>query len=120
MRERDEKMMTKNYKYTVLRVRFLDGYLLQGTFYAQESVTTLFDFVGQHLQKDWIPYDLIAPCGQKLENKHISFHDCGLVPSALLTFNWDAAVLADVEAAEGHKIENALKPELISSAETLN
>ncbi|KAM5193104.1 UBX domain-containing protein 6 [Mantella aurantiaca] len=120
MRERDEKIIIKKYKYTVLRVRFPDGYLLQGTFYAQEWLSTLFDFVCQHLQNNWLPYDLSGPCGMKLENKQITFHDCGLVPSALLTFSWDAAVLADVEAAEGHKTESALKQELISSADTLN
>ncbi|XP_077331899.1 UBX domain-containing protein 6 isoform X2 [Lithobates pipiens] len=31
MREREEKIIIKKYKYTVLRVRFPDGYLLQGS-----------------------------------------------------------------------------------------
>ncbi|XP_073450896.1 UBX domain-containing protein 6 isoform X1 [Aquarana catesbeiana] len=120
MREREEKIIIKKYKYTVLRVRFPDGYLLQGTFYAQEWLSSLFDFVCQHLQKNWLPYDLLGPCGQKLENKQVTFYDCDLVPSALLTFSWDPEVLADVEAAEGHKTESFLKQELVSSAETLH
>lgn len=120
MREREEKMIIKKYKYTVLRVRFPDGYLLQGTFFAQEWLSSLFEFVCQHLQKNWLPYDLLGPCGQKLEDKQVTFYDCGLVPSALLTFKWDPEVLADVEAAEGHKVERFLKQELVFSAETLN
>ncbi|XP_018417704.1 PREDICTED: UBX domain-containing protein 6-like [Nanorana parkeri] len=120
MRGREEKLKMKKYKYTVLRVRFPDGYLLQGTFHAQEWLSTLFDFVCQHLQNNWLPYDLLGPCGQKLENKQITFLDCGLVPSALLTFCWDVDVLADVEATTGHKAKSALKEELISIAEILD
>ncbi|XP_075060838.1 UBX domain-containing protein 6 [Mixophyes fleayi] len=119
MREREEQREVKKYKYTVLRIRFPDGYLLQGIFYTWEKLSVLFDFVHQQLQNDWLPYELIAPCGQKLENEQVAFSDCGLVPSALLTFRWDAAILADVEAAEGHKAESGLKQELLSHAESL-
>ncbi|XP_072261167.1 UBX domain-containing protein 6 isoform X2 [Pyxicephalus adspersus] len=120
MREREEKLKMKKYNYTVLRIRFPDGYLLQGTFYAQECLSSLFDFVSQHLQNNWLPYELLGPCGQKLENEQITFNECGLVPSSLITFRWDAGVLADVEAAAGHKLDTALKQELISNAETLD
>ncbi|XP_063811406.1 UBX domain-containing protein 6-like [Pseudophryne corroboree] len=120
MREREEQREVKKYKYTVLRIRFPDGYILQGIFYARERLSVLFDFVHQQLQNDWLPYELIAPCGQKLEDEQMAFSDCGLVPSALLTFRWDAAVMADVEAAGGHKAESVLKQELLSSAENLH
>ncbi|KAM9329540.1 UBX domain-containing protein 6 [Gastrophryne carolinensis] len=120
MREREEQREIRKYNYTVIRIRFSDGYILQGIFYAQEKLSTLFDFVCQHLQNDWLPYELIAPCGQKLNDKEMTFFNCGLVPSALLTFHWDANVLADIEAAQGHKAGTALKQEFISTAETLD
>lgn len=41
------------------------------------------------------------------------------VPSALLTFSWDAAVLEDIKAA-GAEPESILKPELLSAIEKLS
>ncbi|KAG8594170.1 hypothetical protein GDO81_001109 [Engystomops pustulosus] len=120
MRERDEKQEKKKYKYTVLRIRFPDGYILQGLFCAQEQLSVLVEFIRQHLQNDWLPFDLISPCGQKLEDEQLTFIECGLVPSALLTFRWDEAILADVKATDGYNMENVLKQDLLSSAKTFS
>ncbi|XP_075719844.1 UBX domain-containing protein 6 [Rhinoderma darwinii] len=119
MREKEDKPEIKKYKYTVLRIRFPDGYILQGLFYAQERLSVLVDFIRQHLQNDWLPFELTAPCGQKLEDEQVTFREYGLVPSALLTFRWDEAILADVEAIDGHKTDSVLKPDLLSRANTL-
>lgn len=119
MREREEKQEMKKYKYTVLRVRFPDGYILQGLFYPQERLSVLFDFIRQHLQNEWLPFGLISPSGQKLEDEPLPLSECGLVPSALLTFRWDEAVLADVKAADGYEAEIVLKPDLLSRANSL-
>ncbi|XP_073542401.1 UBX domain-containing protein 6 [Phyllobates terribilis] len=119
MREREERHEMKKYKYTVLRIRFPDDYILQGLFYPQERLSVLVDFIRQHLQNDWLPFDLISPCGQKLEDEQATFFECGLVPSALLTFRWDEAILADMEAIDGYKTESVLKQELLSTANTL-
>ncbi|XP_063288651.1 UBX domain-containing protein 6 [Pelobates fuscus] len=119
MREKDEQREMKKYNYTVLRIKLPDGYILQGMFYARERVSTLFDFVRQHLQNDWLPFELIAPGGQKLETEEAAFNESGLVPSALLIFRWDVAVMTDIKAAVGHGPESALKPELLSTAENL-
>ncbi|XP_069818666.1 UBX domain-containing protein 6 [Dendropsophus ebraccatus] len=119
MREREERQEIRKYKYTVLRVRFPDGYILQGLFYAQERFSVLVDFIRQHLQNDWLPFELIAPCGQKLDNEEVTFSKCGLVPSALLTFRWDEAIMADMEATDGYKTESVLKPDLLSNAISL-
>ncbi|XP_056428245.1 UBX domain-containing protein 6 isoform X2 [Hyla sarda] len=79
MWEREEKREIRKYKYTVLRIRFPDDYILQGLFYAQERLSVLVDFIRQHLQNDWLPFKLIAPCGQKLEDEQATFSQCGLV-----------------------------------------
>ncbi|XP_053559128.1 UBX domain-containing protein 6 isoform X2 [Bombina bombina] len=120
MREKEEQREMRKYNYTVMRVRLPDGYILQGMFYAREKVSALSDFVRDQLQTDWLPFELLAPGGHKLEDEHVAFNECGLVPSALLTFRWDAAVLADVEAAGGQEIKSVLKPELLAKAETLS
>lgn len=41
------------------------------------------------------------------------------VPSALLTFSWDAAVLEDIRAAGTQPDTSILKPELLSAIEKL-
>ncbi|XP_066430563.1 UBX domain-containing protein 6 isoform X1 [Eleutherodactylus coqui] len=119
MREREDRQEAKRYKYTVLRIRFPDGYMLQGLFYAQERLSVLLDFIRQHLQNDWLPFELFAPCGRKLEDEQATFRESGLVPSALLTFHWNEAILADVEATEGYKTESVLKEDFLSLAVTL-
>lgn len=41
------------------------------------------------------------------------------VPSALLTFSWDSAVLADIKAAGAEPDSSILKPELLVAIEKL-
>ncbi|XP_078411815.1 UBX domain-containing protein 6 [Cetorhinus maximus] len=118
MRERDEQRELKKYNYTLLRVRFPDGYILQGTFYARERVLALREFVHDVLEKDWIPFELVAPGGQKLKDESAMFIEVGLVPAALLTLTWDAEVLSDLEAT-GQSHTNMLKQELLSNVQTL-
>ncbi|XP_055975395.1 UBX domain-containing protein 6 isoform X1 [Sorex fumeus] len=120
MREKEEHREMRKYTYTLLRVRFPDGCVLQGTFYARERVAALFGFVREALQSDWLPFELLASGGQKLsEDENLPFTECGLVPSALLTFSWDAAVLEDLKAAGAQPDPAILKPELLSTMEQL-
>ncbi|XP_019509044.1 PREDICTED: UBX domain-containing protein 6 isoform X2 [Hipposideros armiger] len=121
MREKEEQRELRKYTYTLLRVRLPDGCLLQGTFYARERVAALYMFVREALQSDWLPFELLASGGQKLsEDENLAFNECGLVPSALLTFSWDAAVLEDIRAAGAELDSSILKPELLSAIEKLS
>ncbi|XP_057242734.1 UBX domain-containing protein 6 [Malurus melanocephalus] len=121
MREKEEQREMRKYNYTLLRVRFPDGYILQGTFYARESVSALYKFVREALKEDWLPFELLAPGGVKLTDENLAFNECGLVPSALLSLAWDAAVMADVEAAAAAEEQcSALKAELLAGVQTLS
>ncbi|NWR77013.1 UBXN6 protein, partial [Centropus unirufus] len=120
MREKEEQREMRKYNYTLLRVRFPDGYILQGTFYARESVSVLYAFVREALRDDWLPFELLGPGGLKLTDENLAFNECGLVPAALLTLAWDAAVMADVQAAGEEQSASPLKPELLSKAQTLS
>ncbi|KFQ74473.1 UBX domain-containing protein 6, partial [Phaethon lepturus] len=120
MREKEEQREMRKYNYTLLRVRFPDGYILQGTFYARESVSVLYNFVREALRDDWLPFELLGPGGLKLTDENLAFNECGLVPSALLTLAWDAAVMADIEAAGEEQPASALKQELLSRVQTLS
>ncbi|XP_007524995.1 UBX domain-containing protein 6 [Erinaceus europaeus] len=120
MREKEEQREQRKYSYTLLRVRLPDGCLLQGTFYARERVAALYGFVREALQQDWLPFDLLASGGRKLsEDENPAFNECGLVPSALLTFSWDTAVLEDVRAAGVQPDSSILRPELLVAMEQL-
>ncbi|NXD17166.1 UBXN6 protein, partial [Nothocercus nigrocapillus] len=124
MRERDEQREMRKYNYTLLRVRFPDGYILQGkdlrTFYARESVSVLYSFVREALVNDWLPFELLGPGGVKLTDENLAFNECGLVPSSLLTLVWDASVMADIQAAGEEQPASPLKPELLSRVQTLS
>ncbi|XP_071751867.1 UBX domain-containing protein 6 isoform X1 [Centroberyx gerrardi] len=120
MREKEEQRERRKYNYTLLRIRLPDGNLLQGTFYAWDRVPVLFGFVRDSLVDGWQPFELIAPGGQKLqEAEEVALAECNLVPAALLTFSWDAAVQADIAAAGG-KSPALLKPELLETIRTLS
>ncbi|MBZ3873969.1 UBX domain-containing protein 6 [Sciurus carolinensis] len=121
MREREEQREQRKHTYTLLRVRLPDGCLLQGTFYARERLSALYEFVREALQSDWLPFELLASGGQKLlEEENLALNECGLVPSALLTFSWDAAVLEDIRAAGAEPSSSILKPELLAAMEKLS
>ncbi|NXU85148.1 UBXN6 protein, partial [Xiphorhynchus elegans] len=119
MREKEEQREMRKYNYTLLRVRFPDGYILQGTFYARESVSVLYNFVREALRDDWLPFELLGPGGLKLMDENLAFNECGLVPSALLSLCWDAAVMADIEAAAEQQPQSPLRPELLARVQTL-
>ncbi|EDL83666.1 similar to UBX domain containing 1, isoform CRA_c [Rattus norvegicus] len=121
MREKEEQRELRKYTYALLRVRLPDGCLLQGTFYAREKLSVLFQFVREALQNDWLPFELRASGGQKLEeNEALALNECGLVPSALLTFSWDASVLEDIRAAGAEPAKSVLRPELLAAIEQLS
>ncbi|XP_029819733.1 UBX domain-containing protein 6 [Manacus vitellinus] len=119
MREKEEQREMRKYNYTLLRVRFPDGYILQGTFYAREAVSVLYSFVREALRDDWLPFELLGPGGVKLTDENLAFNECGLVPSALLSLCWDAAVMADIEAAAEEQPQSPLRPELLARVQTL-
>uniref|UniRef100_A0AAQ5XJ38 UBX domain-containing protein 6 n=1 Tax=Amphiprion ocellaris TaxID=80972 RepID=A0AAQ5XJ38_AMPOC len=120
MREREEQRERRKYNYTLVRVRLPDGNLLQGTFYAWDRLPVVFGFVRESLVDGWQPFELVAPGGQKLqEDEEVALAECNLVPAALLTFAWDAAVQADIAAAGG-KSPALLKPELLETIRTLS
>ncbi|XP_054031331.1 UBX domain-containing protein 6 [Dryobates pubescens] len=120
MREKEEQRELRKYNYTLLRVRFPDGYILQGTFYARESLAALYSFVREALRNEWLPFELLGPGGLKLTDESLAFNECGLVPSALLTLAWDTAVMEDIKAAEEEQPASCLKAELLSRAQTLS
>ncbi|ELV11675.1 UBX domain-containing protein 6 [Tupaia chinensis] len=97
-----------------------DALVSQETFCAWELLQELYGSMREALQSDWLTFELLASRGQKLpEDDDLALNECGLGPSALLTFSWDAMVLEDMRAA-GAKPSSLLKPELLSAIEKLS
>ncbi|KAG9351278.1 hypothetical protein JZ751_025170 [Albula glossodonta] len=119
MREREEQRERRKYNYCLLRVRLPDGNILQGTFLARERLPALYQFVRDSLMDGWQPFELVAPGGQKLKEEDVALNECSLVPAALLSFSWDAAVQADIAAAGGQS-PKLLRPELLESIQNLS
>merc|ERR1712029_414306 len=55
MREKEEARARRKYKYCLIRIRFPDGWILQGTFSVYEPVSAVIDFVTDCLESP-LPY----------------------------------------------------------------
>lgn len=112
MRDRDEQRELRRYRYTLIRIRMPDQVILQGTFRVQEKVSALFEFVRENVEMDFIPFQLITSASQKLDEDSLTLAEAGLMPSALINFSWDPAVLAEVKAQKGLS-KSSLKPDIM-------
>lgn len=88
MREKEELREMKKYRFALIRVRFPDGILLQGTFGVHEKVENVLGFVRENLEDEEMKFSLATPTGHKLtiEDEQSSLVDLRLVPATILTF----------------------------------
>ncbi|XP_046436214.1 UBX domain-containing protein 6 [Neodiprion fabricii] len=95
MREKEELREMKKYRYALIRVRFPDGVMLQGTFAVYERVENVVEFVRENLISDEIPFVLTTPTGHRLGNEDYekTLVDNRLVPASILNFSWDTEIL---------------------------
>jgi len=101
MREREEQREKRKYRFTLIRIRFPDGLVLQGTFSVYEKYSAVTEFVSDALECP-LPFVLheAAAAGGPLEadlNDDKLLIDMKLVPSAILTFAWHPDVSKEVE-----------------------
>ena len=103
MREREEQREKRRYRYTLIRIRFPDGIVLQGTFSVYEKYRAVHDYVCECLATP-LPFVLyetshrLEPCDY---DKFLV--DLHLVPSAILTFAWHPEVAEEVTQQLGPK-----------------
>ena len=121
MRERDEKRELRKYRYALIRTRLPDGILLQGTFKANEKLSSVFDYVRGNLTNDWMPFTLCTQTGQKLTETDKTLAELALTPAAVVNFEWDKSIMADVTAQQGSSQQTAiLKPEIMALIRDIN
>lgn len=90
MREKDEQRVLRRYKFAVLRIKFPDGIILQGTFSVHERFQNVIEYVAENLVDDK-PFLLITPDGIKLiEECHAkTLLELRLIPTAIVEFSWN-------------------------------
>jgi UBX domain-containing protein 6 len=95
MRERDEQRELRTYRYTVIRARFPDGVILQGTFRARSCLKELLDFIRESMTFDWIPFSVVDFGGSKLseDDGDKMLAELRLVPSAVVNLRLDEEVV---------------------------
>ncbi|CAB3226015.1 unnamed protein product [Arctia plantaginis] len=114
MREKDEIREMRKYKFAIIRVRFPDGILLQGTFSVYERFTEIHDFVQENLEHSGLPFILNTPTGQKLnleDDANKTLIDLRLVPATVLTFAWHSSVAQEIQNSPNKDVY--LKPEVL-------
>lgn len=87
MRERDEKLELKLYRYCLLRIRFPDDLILQAAFKATETVLDLKQFVASCLEPEHMgAFELTGHLMKPLSDSDATLAQSGLAPAALLIF----------------------------------
>ena len=75
---------------TKIRIKFPDGYILQGTFGAKEKVQDVIDYVKENLSTpDRKFYLFETPPKRIVKDMNKTLHAQRLVPRCLLYFGWD-------------------------------
>ncbi|XP_076756153.1 GDI interacting protein 3 isoform X1 [Xylocopa sonorina] len=90
MRERDEKEKLRKYKFSLIRIKFPDNLILQGTFSVHENFRNVTNFVSENLINGDKPFNLKrlpeTTFGEDTFDKTLL--ELGLFPAALLIFVW--------------------------------
>jgi len=86
MREKDEIRERHVYKYALIRIRFPDGIILQGTFSVYERLSAVREFVAENLADPCMEFDVLLPGGIKVSDESQSLLEAKLVPAVVLNF----------------------------------
>lgn len=114
MRDKEDARGRRKYKFCLLRVRFPDNYIIQGTFSVYENLNSVLDWVTECLETP-LPYQLNdSVTGSRLADTATPLVDLGLVPTAVLVFSWDPEIAAEIEAA-GNRLD-FLREDLVRNA----
>ncbi|CAK1547709.1 unnamed protein product [Leptosia nina] len=114
MREKDELREMKKYKFAIIRIRFPDGILLQGTFSVYERFMEIQEFVQENLEHSGLPFVLNTPTGHKLildEDANKTLIDLRLVPATVLNFAWHSSVIEEINKSPNKDMY--LKPDVM-------
>lgn len=92
MRERLEIKEIRKYRFSLIRVRFPDGLILQGTFGVHEKFEEVVKLVRENLVNDWRPFFINLSGGSRINESEQSLLELKLVPAVMFNFEWDLSV----------------------------
>lgn len=100
MREREHQQDLEKYKFSLIRIKFPDDIILQGTFGVYEKFQAVVDFVTENLAVNTRPFTLKQLPNRSFTNDcfHKSLIELKLVPASLLSFFWESKQGADETA----------------------
>ena len=114
----DSQNQKRAYRFSLIRVRFPDGNILEGTFYSKDKLSDVFCFVKEALEYDWLPFTLSDASGKRLTKEEESLETLQLSPAAILNFNWEQGIAEDLQASNVN-INQYLTNELLARRMTL-
>ncbi|KAK4320026.1 hypothetical protein Pmani_009094 [Petrolisthes manimaculis] len=92
MRERMEIKELRKYRFSLIRVRFPDGLILQSTFGVREKFEEVLTLVRENLVNDWRPFFLNLSGGGRINESEQTLYDLKLVPAVMFNFEWDPSI----------------------------
>jgi len=113
-RERDQLREQRIYRYCVIRIRFPDGFTLQGTFSSYDKVSEIYNFVTENMTVDTVDFALVKSGGDSLDNAEATLAECRLPPATIINFN---AHSAPPSLATGEV--SYLKPETLALVQSM-
>ncbi|XP_050422857.1 UBX domain-containing protein 6 [Adelges cooleyi] len=92
MRLKEQNKGKSNYKYCLIRVKFPDCLILQGTFCVKEHFSEVMEFVKESLFDEERPFKLSLPTGKTFDHNEepMSLMELGLVPATILLYKSDS------------------------------
>eukprot|EP00736_Rhodelphis_marinus_P004075 Rmarinus@m.27753 len=92
-KEKEKEKRKQAYPYTCLRVKFPDGWVLQGVFKSTESIKTVLDFVQHHLVIEGLQFYLVQPGTNRVfrddmseADARVALENADLAPCSTLNF----------------------------------
>ncbi|CAK9796060.1 UBX domain-containing protein 6 [Anthophora quadrimaculata] len=112
MRERDEEQRLGKYKFSLIRIKFPDNLILQGTFSVHENFQNIINFVSENLIDPTRPFSLkqLPDTTFHEDSFNKTLLELGLFPAALLVFFWKN----NSEETKDNESVGYLKEELLS------
>ena len=90
IREAEAAARRSRFTKAVIRIRFPDGYTLEGTFHPSESLQSIFDLLKKVLARPELPHYLYTTPPKKLVmDTSQDFFAAGFIPGAIVHFSYD-------------------------------
>jgi UBX domain-containing protein 6 len=89
MREKLTKRPVKKYEFTLIRIKFPNDIILQGTFEVKENLEEVVKFIKEHLSNTELPFNLITDARQMVTEKDfgLTLETLNFVPATIFTFS---------------------------------